>query len=174
MGGAKVASTSLLKYFQQTGRFPQQKNDLRISYLLTSSFFSIWLVCEYHDTRAECVRLKQFEFLLLALSMKKPLPVSYYNGKDHETVFINKILLHERVNELNAPKDQDVLTRLLFQSGHFLSDMVLDKGGIPLNFLQRGGWNILGQSVHSFAICTGSTRPGSCKFLIGFAPQQEC
>jgi len=78
--------------------------DLRISYLLTSYLFSIWLVCEYHYTRAECLRLNQFEFLLLALIMKKPLPVSYYNGEDHETVFINEILLHERVNELNAPK----------------------------------------------------------------------
>src|SRR5205823_9200421 len=86
-------------------------------YLLTSSLFSIWLVCEYHYTRAECLRLNKFECLLLALTMKKPLPVSYYNGEDHETVFINEILLHERVNELNATKDQDVLTRLLFQSG---------------------------------------------------------
>src|SRR2546423_15349162 len=92
--------------------------DLRISYLLTSYLFSIWLVCEYHYTRAECLRLNKFEFLLLALTMKKPLPVSYYNGEDHETVFINEILLHERVNELNATKDQYVLTRLLFQSGN--------------------------------------------------------
>ncbi len=114
----------------------------------------MWLVCEYHDTRAECVRLNQFEFLLLALTMKKPLPVSYDNGEDHETVFINEILLHERVNELNAPKDQYVLTRLLFQSGNFLSNIVLDEGGIPLSFLQRCGWNILGHTVYSFAICT--------------------
>src|SRR6202049_123933 len=77
-------------------RIPKQF--LRISYLLTSSLFSMWLVCEYHDTRAECVRLNKFEFLLLALTMKKPLPVSYYNGEDHETVFINEILLHERVD----------------------------------------------------------------------------
>src|SRR5438046_10369130 len=90
--------------------------DLAIA-LLTSSLFSIWLVCEYHYTRAECLRLNKFECLLLALTMKKPLPVSYYNGEDHETVFINEILLHERVNELNAPKDQDVLTSILFQSG---------------------------------------------------------
>ena len=80
----------------------------------------MWLVCEYHYTRAECLRLNKFEFLLLALTMKKPLPVSYDNGEDHETVFINEILLHERVNELNATKDQYVLTRLLFQSGNFL------------------------------------------------------
>ena len=58
------------------------------SYLLTYSLFSMWLVCEYHYTRAECLRLNKFEFLLLALTMKKPLPVSYYNGEDHETVFI--------------------------------------------------------------------------------------
>jgi hypothetical protein len=75
-------------------------------FLHLSDLFSIWLVCEYHYTRAECLRLNKFEFLLLALTMKKPLPVSYYNGEDHETVFINEILLHERVNELNATKDQ--------------------------------------------------------------------
>src|SRR5690242_20139509 len=69
--------------------FTPQYN-LRISYPLTYSLFSIWLVCEYHYTRAECLRLNKFEFLLLALSMKKPLPVSYYNGEDHETVFINE------------------------------------------------------------------------------------
>src|SRR2546421_9131876 len=153
-------------------RIPKQF--LRISYLLTSSLFSIWLVCEYHYTRAECLRLNKFECLLLALTMKKPLPVSYYNGEDHETVFINEILLHERVNELNAPKDQYVLTRLLFQSGNFLSNIVLDKGGIPLSFLQRCGWNILGHPVYSFAIGTSSTRPGGCKSLIGDAPQKEC
>src|SRR5947208_12849559 len=155
-------------------RFPSISYDLRISYLLTYSLFSIWLVCEYHYTRAECLRLNKFEFLLLALTMKKPLPVSYYNGEDHETVFINEILLHERVNELNATKDQDVLTRLLFQSGNFLSNIVLDKGGIPLSFLQSCGWNILGHPVYSFAICTSSTRPGGCKSLIGYASQKEC
>src|SRR6266702_3498307 len=148
--------------------------DLRISYLLTYYLFSIWLVCEYHYTRAECLRLNKFEFLLLALTMKKPLPVSYYNGEDHETVFINEILLHERVNELNATKDQYVLTRLLFQSGNFLYNIVLDKGGIPLSFLQSCGWNILGHPVYSFDICTSSTRPGGCKSLIGYAPQKEC
>src|SRR5260370_16721829 len=108
--------------------------------------------------------------------MKKPLPVSYDNGEDHETVFINEILLHERVNELNAPKDQDVLTRLLFQSGNFLSNIVLDEGGIPLSFLQRCGWNILGHTVYSFAICTSTsnTTPPGCKFLIGYPPQKQC
>ncbi len=106
--------------------------------------------------------------------MKKPLPVSYYNGEDHETVFINEILLHERVNELNATKDQYVLTRLLFQSSNFLYNIVLDKGGIPLSFLQSCGWNILGQSVYSLTICTSSTRPCCCKALIGYAPQKEC
>src|SRR5690349_20026928 len=70
-------------------RIPKQL--LRISYLLTYYLFSIWLVCEYHYTRAECLRLNKFEFLLLALPMKKPFPVSYYYGEDHETVFINEI-----------------------------------------------------------------------------------
>src|SRR5215470_14982410 len=144
------------------------------NHTLTSYLFSIWLVCEYHYTRAECLRLNKFECLLLALTMKKPLPVSYDNGEDHETVFINEILLHERVNELNAPKDQDILTRLLFQSGHFLSNIVLDKDGIPLSFLQRCGWNILGHPVYSFAICTSNTRPSGCKVLIGDASQKEC
>src|SRR5260370_9782834 len=144
------------------------------SFLLTYYLFSIWLVCEYHYTRAECLRLNKFEFLLLALTMKKPLPVSYYNGEDHETVFINEILLHERVNELNATKDQYILTWFLFQSGNFLYNIVLDKGGIPLSFLQSCGWNILGHSVYSLTICTSNTRPSCCKVLIGYAPQKEC
>src|SRR2546430_13896676 len=50
-------------------RIPKQF--LRISYLLTSYLFSMWLVCQYPYTRAACLRLDKFEFLLLALSLKK-------------------------------------------------------------------------------------------------------
>src|SRR5437763_8093084 len=96
-----------------THRHSIPQYDLRISYLLTSSLFSIWLVCEYHYTRAECLRLNKFECLLLALTMKRPLPGSYDNGEDQETVFINEILLHKRGNEPNAAKVQYVLTNTL-------------------------------------------------------------
>src|SRR5258708_16839625 len=57
---AKTSPILLFGHAALPPRIPKQF--LRISYLLTSSLFSFLLVCAYHYTRSECLRLYTLDF----------------------------------------------------------------------------------------------------------------
>lgn len=49
----------------------------------------------------------------------------------HEHELVDEILLHQRSNELSAAHDQNVFSRLSFQSRHSVGGVAFEQGRVP-------------------------------------------
>jgi hypothetical protein len=109
---------------------------------------------------------------------EEPLHPPHDDGKDHEPVLVDQAVLRQRVHEVCAAEDEDVLAGLLLERGHSLRDVVLDQGRVvPLEglFQGRGGY-VLGVAVHPRAVLTRlllHPGPGGGETLVGNPPEQK-
>jgi hypothetical protein len=66
-------------------------------------------VSEDYDTRAERLRIHEFQNGGVESIPEETFPASQDNGKDHEPVLVYEAMFHQRVDEVCAAEDQDVL-----------------------------------------------------------------
>jgi hypothetical protein len=69
---------------------------------------------------------------------EKALSAAQNDGEDHESVFVDEVMLHQCLNEVTAAVDEDVASRLLLQLGDLLRDVAADECGVvPLRLSER-------------------------------------
>jgi hypothetical protein len=59
----------------------------------------------------------------VALVSEETFPAPQNDREDHESVLIDEVMLHQRVDEVGTAVDQDVPTVLLLQLGDLLSEV---------------------------------------------------
>lgn len=129
-------------------------------------------VGEHHDAvGADRLGLHQLQRGLLGVVAEQPLPAAEENRVDHQPVLVHEAALGQRLHELRAPVDQDVVARLPLQLG----DVVQRDDGrvLPARVLERAGDHVLGHPVHLVGELPGLLRPGLGEALVGGASQQE-
>ena len=79
---------------------------------LTTGLFSVRLVGKGNDTRTERLYLYKFQGRIAPIS-KETLPFPQNNRIEQEIIFIDEVMLNERLHKSATTKEQDVLTGLL-------------------------------------------------------------
>src|SRR5215831_13901767 len=69
------------------------------------------------------------------------------DGEDRKVELIDEVVLDQRAIELAGPVLHDVLARLLFQLGDFLSNITFDEPGIPRGLPQSRRGDEFGEAV---------------------------
>src|SRR5215217_1963412 len=99
----------------------------RSTLLISLTLLSCRMISENDDSRTERLRIDELQRRLVDPDPEETFPASYNNRKDHEPVLVDEVVLHQRVHKIAAAEDQDVLTGLLLQPGHFLRDVPFDQ-----------------------------------------------
>ena len=89
-------------------------------------FFSVRLVAQQNDPGTERLCLHKFQSRLASV-FEEALSAPQNNRIDQEMIFIDEVMLHQRVYKIATAEDQDALTGLLLQLGYFFRDIVLDQ-----------------------------------------------
>jgi hypothetical protein len=84
-------------------------------------------VGEDNDARTQRLRICEPQNFRIAFVLEEPFSAAYDDGKDHEPILVDQVVLHQRVHEIAAAEDQDVLAGLLLELGHFFGDVSLDQ-----------------------------------------------
>src|SRR5690606_24926027 len=132
-------------------------------------------VDEGNRARARLPRLDEFKVGSSPL-FKQPLPAAEHDGVDEQAILVNDACWYERVDQLAAAEDQNVLAVLLFQPADLLSDVVADDlGGAPLALFCRRRDEVLLHAVDavSIAVLVLPPRPGLGKALVRHPAQQQ-
>src|SRR5215203_6586355 len=108
------------------------------------------LVGEIENARAEGLRVNKLQRLLIAPFLKQTLSAAHDYGMEHESKFIEEVILKQRPDQGRAAGYRDVLARLLFESGDLLGDVVPYQGRVlPLEgLLESRRDHILPHAVH--------------------------
>src|ERR671914_3047168 len=136
------------------------------------------LVGEVEDARAKRLRVNEPKKLLIAPMLKEALSAAHDNRVDHEPKLVADLLGKQRPDESAAAGDRDVLTRLVFEPGDLLREVVtLDQSRVlPLERLLKGSRDyVLGGVVHivgKLLVVTTLVRPESGELFVGH-PSEE-
>jgi hypothetical protein len=123
--------------------------------------------------KRSCVR--QPDNLPVGPILKEPLSASQHDWVDHQSEFVDQIVLHLRTHQRATAGNQNVPTRLLLQLPHLRRDIPLDQARIAPLDLCQGRRNEFGEAVHPVgkALFIGHRWPGRSEALIGHAPKQK-
>src|SRR5581483_1474175 len=109
------------------------------------------LITQQNSPRRERPGLHKCKGHLLTALLEETFPASYNNRIDHQTIFIDEVVLLKSVDKIATPVNQHILIALLLDPRYGGSEIALDQAGIPPHLLQGRGNDIFGQTVH--AIC---------------------
>src|SRR5438270_4981941 len=109
---------------------------------------------------------------------EQTLAAAEHDREDHQTVCVDKAVLHQAVDQAAASVNQDVAARLRLQPGDLAGDVAPDHLGVlPRGLVvgQRRGDDVLAHGVHllGVALLVGPARPCLGEPLVGHPPQQE-
>lgn len=99
-----------------------------------------WLIAGEHDPRRQCLGFDQPQFRVAPL-LKETRTVAQHHWIHQQPILVDETVLCQRLDELRAPGDEDVLAGLLLELG----DLLVPLGHAPTGKLE-----------------TGSTAPGPC------------
>jgi hypothetical protein len=96
---------------------------------------------------------------------------------DPQAVLVDQLVLHQRLGELAAAVDLELVAGLALQLGDLVDDVPAQQRGVgPLQPVQGRGGDVLGQLVEPGGDrvgLVGDLRPEAGEDLVGAAPQQE-
>jgi hypothetical protein len=106
--------------------------------------------------------------------LKEPLALAQDKRDDQQPILIDEVMLLKELNQITPSSEQDDVTRLLFQPGHFFHDIVFDERRIVPRHLRESRRNhVLGQTVKLVSHFTSSSWPRGGHFFIVAAPVEE-
>src|SRR5688572_12497347 len=94
---------------------------------------------------------RQLELLTHAIG-EDSLAAAEHQRIDQQVQFVHEVVLEQRVHELTAAIEKDVLARLRLQRAHLVHDVVADDGRVaPDRLLERPRDDVLLRRVHHVA-----------------------
>jgi hypothetical protein len=101
------------------------------------------------------------------------LPAAQDNRVNGDPVLVDEVVPHQRVDEIGAPRCQDVAARLLLQLPDLVDDVATEQRRVlPLHVLQRLRNHILRERIHPVgeALVARRRRPERRPYLVRHAP----
>src|SRR5258708_30369253 len=112
------------------------------------SDFTIRLVGKHDNTRTECLGIHKSQGCFAAI-LEKSLADTQNYRKDHQPILVNQIMLPQRMDQIGAATEQNVLTGLLLEPGDFFWYVRPDQRGMaPISFFPARRNNILADAIH--------------------------
>src|SRR5258707_3525145 len=84
-----------------------------------------WFISQQNNACVERFGFDQLEPCCDSV-FKKTLPLTQHNWVDQKAIFINEIMLCQRLHKNTTPSNQDSLTRLLLQLGNLFCNGTVD------------------------------------------------